>query len=55
MDFDPLLLSRLQFAENISFHILFPTLTIDLAWLLLFLKVRFTLSGDRFSLVATET
>jgi cytochrome d ubiquinol oxidase subunit I len=31
MDFDALLLSRLQFALTISFHILFPTLTIGLA------------------------
>lgn len=31
MELDPLLLSRLQFALTISFHILFPTLTIGLA------------------------
>lgn len=31
MEFDTLLLSRLQFALTISFHVLFPTLTIGLA------------------------
>lgn len=30
MSFDPVLLARLQFALTISFHILFPTLTIGL-------------------------
>ena len=29
---DALLLSRLQFAANISFHILFPMISIALAW-----------------------
>src|SRR5688500_1700186 len=34
MDFDPLLLSRIQFAFTIAFHILFPSFTIGLAsWL----------------------
>ena len=34
MDLDPLLLSRIQFALNISFHIIFPSFTIGLAaWL----------------------
>lgn len=37
---DTLLLSRIQFAANISFHILFPTITIALAWLLLFFRLR---------------
>ena len=36
---DTLLLSRLQFAANISFHILFPTITIALGWLLLFFRL----------------
>jgi len=43
---DPLLLSRIQFAANISFHILFPMLTIALAWLLLFFKLRYNATGD---------
>lgn len=42
---DVFLLSRLQFAANISFHILFPTITIALAWLLFYFKLRFNLSG----------
>ena len=34
MDLDPLLLSRIQFAFTISFHIIFPSFTIGLAaWL----------------------
>jgi cytochrome bd ubiquinol oxidase subunit I len=39
--FDPLILHRIQFAANISFHILFPTITIALAWVLVFFKLRF--------------
>ncbi len=38
---DPLMLSRIQFAANISFHILFPMITIALGWVLLFFKLRF--------------
>jgi cytochrome d ubiquinol oxidase subunit I len=41
MDLDTLLLSRIQFAANISFHILFPTITIALGWFLLFFRIRF--------------
>ncbi|MEN8888920.1 MAG: cytochrome ubiquinol oxidase subunit I, partial [Celeribacter marinus] len=44
---DTLLLSRIQFGANISFHILFPTITIALGWVLLFFKVRFATTGDR--------
>lgn len=43
---DPLILSRIQFAANISFHILFPTITIALGWVLLFFKLRFNKTGD---------
>nr|WP_136250722.1 cytochrome ubiquinol oxidase subunit I [Ningiella ruwaisensis] len=42
--FDVLILSRIQFAANISFHILFPTITIALGWLLFYFKVRYDLS-----------
>lgn len=42
---DALLLSRLQFALNISFHILFPTITIALGWFLFYFKLRSNLSG----------
>lgn len=38
---ETLLLSRIQFAANISFHILFPTITIALGWLLVFFKWRY--------------
>lgn len=40
------MLSRIQFAANISFHILFPTITIALAWVLLFFKLRYNKTGD---------
>jgi cytochrome d ubiquinol oxidase subunit I len=43
---DAFLLSRLQFAANISFHILFPTITITLGWMLLFFKMRFARTRD---------
>jgi cytochrome bd ubiquinol oxidase subunit I len=43
---DALALARIQFAANISFHILFPTLTIALGWLLLYFKLRHARSGD---------
>jgi cytochrome d ubiquinol oxidase subunit I len=42
---DVFLLSRLQFATNISFHILFPSITIALGWFLFYFKVRFNMSG----------
>ncbi|MEP2641793.1 cytochrome ubiquinol oxidase subunit I [Roseobacter sp.] len=44
---DTLLLSRIQFGANISFHILFPTITIALGWVLLFFKLRFNATGDQ--------
>ncbi len=44
---DTLLLSRIQFGANISFHILFPTITIALGWVLLFFKLRFNATEDR--------
>ena len=43
---DTLILSRIQFAANISFHILFPTITIALCWFLLFFKIRFDQTQD---------
>jgi cytochrome d ubiquinol oxidase subunit I len=46
MDFDPVLLARIQFAANITFHILFPTITIALGWILLFFKLRYNKTGD---------
>lgn len=43
---DTLILSRIQFGANMSFHILFPSITIALGWLLLFFKLRFVTSGN---------
>jgi cytochrome d ubiquinol oxidase subunit I len=37
---DALVLARMQFAANITFHILFPTISIGMGWLLLFFRVR---------------
>ncbi|WKB52602.1 cytochrome ubiquinol oxidase subunit I [Eleftheria terrae] len=37
---DALMLSRIQFAANITFHILFPTISIALGWTLLFFRWR---------------
>ena len=47
MDLDPIMLARIQFAANITFHILFPTITIALGWVLLFFKLRFNKTGDQ--------
>ncbi|MFN4291008.1 MAG: cytochrome ubiquinol oxidase subunit I [Permianibacter sp.] len=37
---DAVLLSRLQMAFTLSYHILFPTLTMGLAWFLVWLEGR---------------
>jgi len=47
MELDPFILSRIQFAANISFHILFPSISIGLCWLLVFFRLRFTLTGNK--------
>ena len=44
---DPVVLARIQFAANISFHILFPTISISLGWVLLFFKTRFVRTGQQ--------
>ena len=44
---DPVLLARLQFAANITFHILFPTISIAMGWFLLFFKTRFVATGKQ--------
>lgn len=44
--FDPILLARIQFAANITFHILFPSISLALGWLLLFFKWRFNRTGQ---------
>ncbi|MFN9003002.1 MAG: cytochrome ubiquinol oxidase subunit I [Alphaproteobacteria bacterium] len=43
---DALMLARAQFGANITFHILFPTITIALGWLLLFFKLRYNATQD---------
>ena len=39
---DALVLSRIQFAANISFHILFPSINIALCWFLVYFRFRHT-------------
>jgi cytochrome d ubiquinol oxidase subunit I len=46
MDMSPVILARLQFAANITFHILFPAITIAMGWILLFVKFRYNATGD---------
>lgn len=43
---DAAMLARIQFAANITFHILFPTITIAMGWILLFFKLRFNATKD---------
>lgn len=43
---DALMLARIQFAANISFHILFPTISIALAWFLVVFRLTFAATGD---------
>lgn len=43
---DAVALARIQFAANISFHILFPSITIALSWVLLFFKLRYGRTGQ---------
>ncbi|MGQ0596400.1 cytochrome ubiquinol oxidase subunit I [Aquabacterium sp.] len=43
---DTLMLSRMQFAANITFHILFPTISIAMGWVLLFMRWRWLRTGD---------
>jgi cytochrome d ubiquinol oxidase subunit I len=44
---DPLLLARIQFAFTVSFHIIFPALTIGLASWLAFIEWRWLKTGDK--------
>src|ERR671924_438604 len=44
---EALILARAQFGLNIGFHILFPTITIGLAWILVWFRVRYEMThGD---------
>jgi len=47
MELDPFVLARIQFAANISFHILFPSISIGLAWILFYFRYRYHISGDK--------
>jgi len=49
---DALLLARMQFAANITFHILFPTISISLGWVLLFFRWRWLATHDTAWLTA---
>jgi cytochrome bd ubiquinol oxidase subunit I len=46
MELDPVTLARIQFGANITFHILFPSITIALGWILVFFKLRFQATKD---------
>ncbi len=43
---DPVALARIQFAANMTFHILFPSISIAMGWVLLFFKTRFVATGQ---------
>src|SRR5258705_6613651 len=43
---EALILSRIQFGLNIGFHILFPTITIGLAWIVAWFRVRYEQTRD---------
>ena len=45
-DLDPLILARLQFAFTVSFHIVFPTLSIGLALFLVIVEASWLRTGD---------
>jgi cytochrome d ubiquinol oxidase subunit I len=47
MDFDPILLARIQFAFTISFHIIFPAISIGLASFLAVVEWRWIATGDQ--------
>ena len=51
---DPVVLARIQFAANISFHILFPTISIGMGWVLLFFKTRFNATGQAHWMAAYQ-
>src|SRR4051812_44507549 len=42
---EALILARAQFGLNIGFHILFPAITIGLAWILVWFRVRYEMTG----------
>ncbi len=42
---ESLILARIQFAANISFHIIFPMISIALTWMLLYFKLMYNRTG----------
>jgi cytochrome d ubiquinol oxidase subunit I len=44
---EPIDLARIQFAANITFHILFPTINLALAWILVFFQQRYNKTADK--------
>ncbi|MFZ2218947.1 MAG: cytochrome ubiquinol oxidase subunit I, partial [Rhodoferax sp.] len=52
--FDPVVLARIQFAANMTFHILFPTISISMGWALLFFKTRFVATGQAHWMAAYQ-
>lgn len=53
MDFDPVLLARIQFAFTVSFHIIFPSFTIGLAAYIATLEVLWLTTGhERYHRIA---
>jgi cytochrome d ubiquinol oxidase subunit I len=43
---EALILARIQFGLNIGFHILFPTITIGLAWIVAWFRIRYQMTRD---------
>src|SRR5438874_12491984 len=43
---EALILARIQFGLNIGFHILFPTITIGLAWIVAGFRIRYEMTRD---------
>ena len=51
---DALILARMQFAANITFHILFPTISIALGWVLLFFRLRWLATRNAADATAAQ-
>lgn len=45
---NPIVLARIQFASNVTFHILFPSISIGLGWFLLYFKTRYIATKMQF-------